>query len=74
MNEEIKLLPCPFCGGNAEYLDCLDCADDSFDTGEWYAGCPACDIWIVKECNPSKDNSAKAWNTRYPWPAPIKPI
>ena len=54
---EIKLLPCPFCGG--EKLD-----QEYADQGEWteyWIECPNCEVVISRD---TKGKAITAWNTR----------
>ena len=71
---EIKLLPCPFCGGEAEIVDFHDSVEDSYDM---YVRCKECGIQTREfDCgitfgkpmqfpNPLK-YLVEAWNTRKP--------
>lgn len=54
---EIKLKPCPFCGGKAN-INMLD----QVRNRDWYAGCKACGAWI--ESFPTAEKAAAAWNRR----------
>lgn len=60
------LLPCPFCGGEAEYHN------DKGPTGEMYGwvGCNQCDAMSVhtdtRSMQPEEQHPIDAWNTRAP--------
>ena len=55
----MDLLPCPFCGGDAE--------TENYIT-EAHAGCTKCGIGLVRRHAPREDTgiaeAARAWNTR----------
>lgn len=53
MSEELKLKPCPFCGGRAAFRG---------GTGAILAGCPYCNIHTIYGY-PS-ENAARIWNSR----------
>lgn len=57
MGDEVQLLPCPFCGGEADI-------DHDHTVEECHAyGCRSCDMWF----NDFNANDAPAaWNTRTP--------
>lgn len=50
-----ELLPCPFCGGNADLCE----ADDE----TWYIACVSCGCG-TNPCEASEDDLAAAWNRR----------
>jgi len=58
-----KLLPCPFCGGDAKLTDVL---------GDYYVGCDNClartHIALGVRC--TADHAIKTWNLRVPEPEP----
>ena len=56
MNNELKA--CPFCGGEAELIQCIH------NKRLWYVECPDkdCPSWEVG----GKKKAIKAWNTRQP--------
>jgi hypothetical protein len=57
MSEEIKLLPCPHCGGEAEIEEVEDDFDDDTDTGMYYSiGC--CDAGCI-----GHESFGGAWDT-----------
>lgn len=62
MSKEIKLKPCPFCGGEAKLLK------DEFGStaGWWYAACSNldCGIYVVAAVRPTPQEAAKLWNRR----------
>lgn len=51
-----KLLPCPFCGGDAEF----------HDTSSTWVRCEDCGAEI--QCQVEKKDAALAWNHRTPTP------
>ena len=62
MSEEIKLKPCPFCGGKAELLK-----DELGRTSDWwYAACSNldCGIYAQTADRPTPQEAAKLWNRR----------
>ena len=62
MSKEIKLKPCPFCGGEAKLLE------DEFGrtSGWWYASCSnlGCGIIARTADRPTPQEAAKLWNRR----------
>lgn len=79
-----ELLPCPFCGGEAQYTTDQDAYSYTTYGRPWFSvGCEICGItfndkleWdensrITKECHPK--DSFEAWNTR-PNQSPWRPI
>lgn len=61
-----KLLPCPFCGGEAELEDV---GREGFDghIEDWYVACKKCGIHLYSPNeweNVNKEDAAKAWNRR----------
>ena len=59
MASDIKLLPCPFCGGEARYMEIKDFFIQRFVT------CTKCGIETPRNCLNRKD-AIKRWNTRKP--------
>lgn len=49
-----KLLPCPFCGGEAELT--------GFNAPEYWVWCPSCKA--STGAHTGKENAIEAWNTR----------
>ena len=61
MVTEIKLLPCPFCGGEVK-IDMLD-SENSRNVKIYSAvHCPKCHEWFFKGL--SKEKTVAAWNRR----------
>lgn len=56
---ELKLLNCPFCGGEARYMEIKDFFISRFVT------CTKCGIETPRNCLNRKD-AIKRWNTRKP--------
>ena len=54
MNDETILLPCPFCGGEAELT--------GFDAPEFWVWCPNCKA--STDAHTCKGGAIEAWNTR----------
>ena len=50
-----ELLPCPFCGGEAELT--------GFDAPEYWVWCPSCKA--STDAHTCKGGAIEAWNTRY---------
>jgi len=61
-----ELLPCPFCGGVAEYQDASISDEDWPGAGGdwWLAGCKRCGLWVPEGEYVTKQQAADAWNTR----------
>lgn len=61
---EIKLLPCPFCGGNSEIYSAVTRIPNSDGSlqGHWVVDCTSCNASI--EFNGSPKEAAKNWNDR----------
>jgi len=70
MSGEIKLLPCPFCGGEANIKQVPPYYDDfegrEIRPNEWVVSCSKCDVLFAPD---TKEDSIKTWNTRTPPPA-----
>lgn len=61
MSEDIKLKPCPFCGGKAELVA------DVFDQKRiWYVRCcgTGCAVFSETADRPTPQEAAKLWNRR----------
>ena len=58
MTEEIKLKPCPFCGGEAKLW--------FFGNGAWFAtcGCGDCDVKPKTFFRSTPQEAAEIWNRR----------
>ena len=56
---EIKLLPCPFCGGEATFSDSIE---DRFAE----VHCIECGVKINEKGYPALSKTIKQWNTRKP--------
>lgn len=54
MNDETTLLPCPFCGGEAELT--------GFDAPEYWVWCPKCKA--SADMHTGMENAIAAWNAR----------
>ena len=71
--EEIKLKPCPFCGGEAEMDNKLDIEPIIDQNGayvdantyyyEW-TGCPKCNIWFNLGEDEPEGTTVEKWNRR----------
>ena len=62
MSKEIKLKPCPFCGGKAKLLK-----DEFGSTPDWwYAACRNLDCRVHAETTdrPTPQEAAEIWNRR----------
>ena len=55
---EIKLLPCPFCGGKADVI--------KNGTGCFQVRCDICEVKQYAYAHKTEENAIKAWNTRKP--------
>lgn len=53
--DEIKLKPCPFCGGKAEMLNC--------SPKDWLVICPVC-CGMVERWVETKEEAITQWNRR----------
>jgi hypothetical protein len=64
-NETPTLLPCPFCGGEAEMV--------AYAGATWYVWCPSppCEVSPDTLVRESADAAAAAWNTRHLDPATL---
>lgn len=72
-NEEIKLKPCPFCGGKAETKSCVNVTPIIDENGayvdadtsyfEW-TGCPICDIGFYIVEDEPEGVTIERWNRR----------
>ena len=61
---DIKLLPCPFCGGEAHKRIAFPVDADGMEMNMYIVGCETCDIefsWLWDE-----DVVIELWNTRKP--------
>ena len=54
---ELKLLPCPFCGGEAEMLN--------YSPTEWLVHCIECD-GMVEKWRETEEEAIEQWNNRTP--------
>lgn len=64
MSSDIKLLPCPFCGGEAHKRIAFPCDADGMEMNLHIVGCETCDIefsWLWDE-----EVAIELWNTRKP--------
>jgi len=64
MSNDIKLLPCPFCGGEAHKRIAFPCDPDGLEMNLHIVGCKTCDIefsWLWDE-----EVAIELWNTRKP--------
>ena len=64
MNSEIKLLPCPFCGGEAEIRHYEDYTKDFASVYKYYVECTECKAQSNMKAN--MEDIIKDWNTRKP--------
>ena len=64
---EIKLKPCPFCGGEAKYMDIRDIVVSKFVT------CTKCGI-ETKRNYLRRSYAIQAWNTRKPMDAIVEAL
>lgn len=67
MSKEIKLKPCPFCGGKAKLLkDEIGNTADMCGAEWWYVACSKLDCGIYAETadRPTPQEAAKLWNRR----------
>ena len=73
MNDEMELLPCPFCGGKAETYEEINVEPliDKFgayvDADVSYierTGCPKCDIWFWIGEDEPEGTTVERWNRR----------
>ena len=63
--EELKLKPCPFCGGEAEFAD----YGQPGEFEDWAVYCKSCRIAMLapgpeEGCISTMEEAAKAWNKR----------
>lgn len=61
---EPKLLPCPFCGGEATIHD----AGDSGGPSYWSVQCGLCPAMLDKYYADGSEEATAAWNRRTPSP------
>lgn len=66
---ETKLLPCPFCGEEAELIDKIECYGHGDYEKEYYVRCSCCGASISSgvyrlDDESKKNHAIKAWNTR----------
>lgn len=62
MSDEIKLKPCPFCGGKAKLRK-----NEFFRVADWwYAACgnPDCGVYAETVDRPTPQEAAELWNRR----------
>lgn len=60
-----ELLPCPFCGGRANFYE------NAIDfVPKWSVGCDDCEA-NLDVCEDEKLEAAEVWNTRHPAPGPL---
>lgn len=62
MSKEIKLKPCPFCGGKAELMK-----NDFWSSADWwYVTCsnPHCGVHAETSDRPTPQEAAEIWNRR----------
>lgn len=72
MTEEIQLLPCPFCGGEAELIQDFNHPSRPAAIA-WQVDCVEC--WIETLYHNTPEEAAAFWNTRHVTPfAPVDPI
>lgn len=64
MSKEIKLLPCPFCGGEAEIRHYEDYTKDFASVYKYYVECTECKAQSNMKAN--TEDIIKDWNTRKP--------
>lgn len=60
--DEVKLLPCPFCGGEAIYCHVKRLSDPYYHA--FKAQCSKCGAENRFKCD-TKEEAADAWNKRY---------
>ena len=62
---EIKLLPCPFCGGEARVRDCTREEQITIVNGQMHKMC-GCKDYCVEMFGYTEEEAIKKWNTRKP--------
>ena len=62
---EIKLLPCPFCGGEARVRDCTREEQTTIVNGQMHKMC-GCKDYCVEMFGYTEEEAIKKWNTRKP--------
>jgi|SRR5882724_10344969 len=62
-NQEVELLPCPFCGSQDLMLDSLGDSDD------WFVSCNGCEIQQI--ANYTREIAIERWNKRATLSHPI---
>lgn len=60
---EIKLRPCPFCGGKAKINTYLETARAGYEVS---CRNEDCEMIVATELYPTEEEAAAAWNRRYP--------
>lgn len=70
--DEPKLLPCPFCGGEARKRVAFPCDADGLEMNLYIVGCETCGIefsWLWDE-----EAAVELWNTRKPMDDIVKKL
>lgn len=62
MMSDVKLKPCPFCGGKAVRVGFLDTTDPLTGLGTRFIGCKRC--CVVSFANVTDRGAIEAWNRR----------
>lgn len=62
---EVKLLNCPFCGGEARIRDCTREEQTTIVNGQMHKMC-GCKDYCVEMFGYTEDEAIKKWNTRKP--------
>ena len=60
-----KLLPCPFCGGEARVRDCTSEEQYTIVNGQMHKMC-GCSRYCVEMFGETEDEAIEKWNTRKP--------